>query len=255
MMTTAMITRGMMTTATTETRRPLTRLLAPLMLAGTLGAGGALQASGAAHALAAQPATQRTARTSTTTRTSTRVAAHGVRLTISSGTSADYRAREQLAFFSFPTDAVGTTNAVTGRLVLDVRDRIVPSQSKIVIDLRTLKSDKSQRDQFIQSNTLQTDQYPDVVFSVVRAVGLPSALPTSGTLHFSLIGNLTVHGVTRSTTWTVTATLGSKTVTGQASTRVKLTSFGMSPPQVGPVLSVNDTITLQINARLARTTV
>ena len=75
-----------------------------------------------------------------------------------------------------------------------------------------------------------------------------------GTIHFSLVGNLTVHGVTRSTTWTVTATLGRRTVTGVATTHVKLTSFNMSPPQVGPVLSVNDTITLEINARLARTT-
>jgi hypothetical protein len=38
-----------------------------------------------------------------------------------------------------------------------------------------------------------------------RIVGLPPALPTSGTIHFSLVGTLTVHGVTRSTTWTVSA--------------------------------------------------
>src|ERR1051326_340165 len=117
------------TTATTETRRSHMRLLAPVLLAGTLGAGGVLQAEAAPHALAAQPAakqtthtTQRSARASQHTsaaHTSARATTHGVRLTISSGTTADYRAREQLAFFSFPTDAVGTTSAVTGRLVLD----------------------------------------------------------------------------------------------------------------------------------------
>lgn len=240
-----MITRN---ATRTNTRRARPLLLVPLLLGGTLGAGGALQAQ-AAPPLSAQPDARHSARTRA------HAAAHGVRLTIASGTTADYRAREQLAFFSFPTDAVGTTTAVTGRLTLDARDRIVPATSKIVIDLRTLKSDKSQRDQFIQSNTLQTAQYPDAVFNIVRAVGLPSALPATGALRFSLVGNLTVHGVTRSTTWTVTATLGRRVVSGVATTHVKLTWFGMSPPQVGPVLSVNDTITLQINARLARTTV
>ena len=38
-----------------------------------------------------------------------------------------------------------------------------------------------------------------------RIVGLPTALPTSGTIHFSLVGTLTAHGVTRSTSWTVSA--------------------------------------------------
>ena len=233
----------------TYARRPLTHILVPLLLVGTVGSLGVIRGEAAsASNLSAEPAASHTAHTGATS------AGHGVRLTVSSGTSADYRAREQLTFFSFPTDAVGATTAVKGSIVLDAHGRIVPSKSTFVIDLRTLTSDRSQRDQFIQSNTLQTSQYPEAVFRVARAVGLPSALPTSGTIHFSLVGNLTVHGVTRSTTWTVTATLGRQTVTGVATTHVKLTSFNMSPPQVGPVLSVNDTITLEINARMARTT-
>ncbi len=230
-----------------STTRLLSALLVPLLVVGTLGAGSLRRVE------AAQPSTQPATRHSGPT--SGQGSGHGVSLTISSGTSAEYRAREQLTFFSFPTDAVGTTSAVSGRLVLDAQDRIVPSKSTVVIDLRTLKSDRSQRDQFIQANTLQTAQYPQAVFHVTRAVGLPAALPATGTLHFSLAGALTVHGVTRPTTWTVTATLGRHSVTGVATTHVKLTSFGMSPPQVGPVLSVNDTITLEISARLARAAV
>lgn len=52
--------------------------------------------------------------------------------------------------------------------------------------------------------------------------------------------------------WAVTATLGSHIMTGVATTHVKLTSFGMSPPQAGPVLNVNDSIALEIKARLTR---
>ena len=137
--------------------------------------------------------------------------------------------------------------------MLDAQGRIMPAQSTIVVDLRTVKSDQPEIDQFIQENTLQTAQYPEAVFRVERVVGLPPVLPTSGTIHGSLVGNLTLHGVTRSTTWTGTATLGRRIVTVVATTPVTLTTFNMSPPQVGPV-SVDDVITLDINARLTRTT-
>jgi polyisoprenoid-binding protein YceI len=100
---------------------------------------------------------------------------------MSSGTSVGYRAREPSTFFAFPTDAVGTTTAVKGSIVRDAQGRIVPAQSTFVIDLRTLKSDQPENDQFIQENTLQTAQYPEVVFRVERVVGLPPVLPPSGT--------------------------------------------------------------------------
>jgi polyisoprenoid-binding protein YceI len=243
----------------------MTRLhssLKRLLVGAGLALGGLAAVSGpltAAHAdvFGNPPTTSATAKDQLATgqfaQTGTTSTGHGVRLTVSSGTSADYHARERLAFFSFPTDAVGTTTAVRGGIVLDANGRIVPAQSQFVIDLRTLKSDRSQRDQYIQANTLQTARYPQAAFSVERAVGLPAVLPNSGMLHFTLVGNLTVHGVKRSTTWAVTATLGSRSVTGVATTRVTLTAFGMTPPQVGFVLGVNDTLTLDINARLART--
>ena len=89
---------------TTYARRPLTHILVPLLLVGTVGSLGVIPGEAASpRHLSATPAASHTAHTGATS------AGHGVRLTVSSGTSADYRAREQLTFFSFPTDAVGCT--------------------------------------------------------------------------------------------------------------------------------------------------
>jgi polyisoprenoid-binding protein YceI len=87
---------------------------------------------------------------------------------------ARYQAREQLANISFPTDAVGTTKAISGTIVIDESGTIVSQASKFVVDLTTLKSDKAQRDRFIQRNTLQTDTYPTAEFVPTQVVGLPA---------------------------------------------------------------------------------
>lgn len=179
--------------------------------------------------------------------------AGSVRLAIDpSQSTASYHAREQLASFSFPTDAIGKTNSVSGSIALDPSGKVVPNISKIAVDLTTLKSDKAMRDHYIQVNTLDTATYPNAVFVPTSVQGLTMPLPTSGQGTFKLLGNLTVHGVTKPVTWDVTATFGAQTVTGAATTTVTFEDFGMSPPKVGPVLSVQDNLTLTLDFVAAR---
>src|SRR5579884_3194328 len=121
-----------------------------------------------------------------------------------SGTQASFHAHEQLAGNALPNEAVGSTSNVAGAIVL-TNGAIDASQSQVTVDLASLTSDQSRRDNFIKSNTLQTSQYPNATFVAHDAVGLPSPLPSSGQAAFQLLGDLTVHGVTRPVTWQVTA--------------------------------------------------
>lgn len=181
------------------------------------------------------------------------VPAGGTRLTIMADNSeARYRAREQLAGRNLPSEAVGSTKAVTGTILLGPNGEIVRDGSKITIDLRTLKSDESRRDGFIQRSTLQTATYPQADFVPAEARGLPNPLPTSGEATFDLTGDLTVHGTTRPAVWKVTARFGPAEIAGTATTTVKLGDFGMTPPRVGPVLSIEETLGLEIDFRAAR---
>ena len=94
-----------------------------------------------------------------------------------SGNEARYRVREQLANVSFPSDAVGTTQGVTGAIVIGDDGKIVTAQSSIVVDLTTLKSDRERRDRFIQGRTLETDRFPTATLVPTAARGWPSSLP------------------------------------------------------------------------------
>jgi len=167
------------------------------------------------------------------------------------GNEARYRVQEQLANVSLPSDAVGVTSAVTGQLVVNADGTLVRDESKFVVDLTTLKSDQSRRDNFIKNNTLETRQYPTAEFAPTEAPGLPSPLPTSGSVTFQLVGDLTVHGVTHPTTWEVTAQIvDGPALAGSATTSFTFADFGMTAPRVSVVLSVEETIKLELDFHL-----
>lgn len=160
---------------------------------------------------------------------------------------ARYRVREQLVGLSLPSDAVGTTRQVSGQIVVDASGAIVREQSQIVVDLSTLQSDQSRRDRFIKGNTLETDRYPTAIFVPAEAPGFPAAIPTAGEVEFRLVGDLTVRDVTRSVTWEAEANFSEHEVRGSASTAITFAEFNMVQPRVGPVLSIEDPIRLEID--------
>jgi polyisoprenoid-binding protein YceI len=169
-------------------------------------------------------------------------------LVVDASTSqASYRAQEQLAGRSLPSEAVGTTSDVSGAIVVAADGAIAADRSQIQVDLRSLKSDQSRRDSFIKGNTLETRAFPNATFVPRQAEGLPSPLPTSGQATFQLTGDLTVHGVTKPVTWDVTAQFQGTSVSGDAIANVNISDFGMTPPKAGPVLSIQDGLTLELN--------
>jgi len=157
--------------------------------------------------------------------------------------SARYFVREQLASVNFPSDAVGVTDSVAGGIAVDDKGQIMPD-SKFVVDITQLKSDRSMRDGYIQHRTLQTEQYPTVTLVPKAFQDLPSPLPDSGRVTFTLLGDLTVHGVTRPTNWSVIAYLRHGEVRGTASTGFTFDDFQLQKPRVFSVLSVADSIHL-----------
>jgi len=166
---------------------------------------------------------------------------------------AGYRVREQLANVAFPTDAVGTTNSITGTIVGKTDGTLVSSDSKFVVDLSTLKSDQEQRDNFIRRSTLQTNQYPTATFVPTSASGLPTTVPSSGSVAFTLTGNLTIRDVTKPVTWDVTCQPQSATEgTCNATTTFKFEDFGMTVPRVFTVLSIVDSIKLEVTVDLQK---
>ena len=199
------------------------------------------------------PATAAPAAAAPATAAPVAVAAGATRWTLDpAGSEARFKAREQLAGHDLPNDAIGKTKAIQGSMVIDKQGAISADQSKFEVDLNTLTSDQSRRDNFIKRSTLDTAQYPTAVFVPTGVTGLPASIPDSGNGTFQVTGNMTIHGVTKPVTWDVTAKKSGNQLTGTASTVIKLVDYGMTPPKVPVVLSIEDNITLEVDFTMAQ---
>lgn len=146
-----------------------------------------------------------------------------------------------------PKPAACATRAVSGEIVLAPDGSVVTELSKIVLDQRTLKCQAPLRDNMAQQ-LLQTAQYPLAEFLVTGTPGLGLPLP-AGDAAFQLAGDQSVRGITRATAYDTTATMTPDTMVGLARTTFKMSTFGMTPPSIGPLIQVSDDIIAEVDIK------
>jgi polyisoprenoid-binding protein YceI len=173
-------------------------------------------------------------------------------VTSAGGNAARYRIREQLVGLDLPNDAVGETKNVTGVISVDDKGKLISSESKFTVDVSNLVSDKDRRDGFVRRRVLETEQYPTVTLVPTEIRGISMPLPTSGSRTFDIVGNLTVRGVTRPTTWKVTADFSPAGLSGKAATAFTFKDFSIEQPRVPVVLSVDETIKLELDFSMVK---
>ena len=118
---------------------------------------------------------------------------------VTTGSQAGYRVNEVL--FGQSATAVGRTTAVTGSIAIT---GTTVKTGSFTVDLTKVSSDKSQRDGQFQGRIMDTSSFPTATFALTQPIALAS-LPASGaTITEKATGNLTMHGVTKAVTFTLT---------------------------------------------------
>lgn len=168
--------------------------------------------------------------------------------TLGEGSIARYRVEEELANTGFFV-AVGETTEVAGSIAFDKSGAVVAEDSRIAVQAATLRTDSGRRDGYVRNRTLQTDTYPEVVFQPTSIEGLPESLVgASGHVHVHITGDLTVKDQTREVTWDGEIDFaGDGTASGSVIVEFTFDDFGMNKPSVAIVLSVEDTIRLELD--------
>lgn len=181
----------------------------------------------------------------------TRVAAGATLFTIVPDQSeASYVVNEKFANIPVPNDAVGKTKDIQGQIAFGPDGRVADG-GKITVNVKSLTSDRPQRDNYIRMNSLESNQYPDAVLIITGAEGLNG--PLSGTpANFKLTGQMTIHGVTKPLIFDTIATMTGDTINGTATVVFKMGDFNIMPPQIA-ILTTSDVVKLQlqINAKKA----
>jgi polyisoprenoid-binding protein YceI len=141
--------------------------------------------------------------------------------------------------------AVGVTPGVAGEIIFN-RDRPAESRiAEIVVDVQQFTSDSERRDRAIRRGYLESDRYPHATLVNARLEGLPATIDEGTPFRYSLVGDLTVHGVTRQTSWEGEATVAGDTLKGVARAQVKMSDFGIEVPRL-LALRTEDDVKLEI---------
>jgi polyisoprenoid-binding protein YceI len=153
-----------------------------------------------------------------------------------------YRVRERLANLSSTSEAVGRTTQVTGTMqVAGDQVRAV----RVEADLRGLQSDEGRRDNAIRQRGLESERFPTAVFELAEPIRLDQEPVSGRQVNGQGKGRLTVHGVTREVTANLEGRWDGSTIQVAGRMPVRLTDFQIQPPTVGPVLSIEDGLTVE----------
>jgi polyisoprenoid-binding protein YceI len=167
---------------------------------------------------------------------------------VGTGSQAGYRVHENLAGQS--TTAVGRTGKVTGSATISGTQL---SAATFSVDMASVASDKSQRDdRFRSSSVMDTSQYPNGTFTLTQPVQL-GTIPTPGskvTEHAT--GNLTLHGVTKSVNFDVTAVRSGNTIQVQGSIPVTFSDFKVAAPDFAGFVTVDSSGQVEFLLNLTR---
>jgi polyisoprenoid-binding protein YceI len=77
-------------------------------------------------------------------------------------------------------------------------------------------------------------------------LNLPESYQPGSQVSFNLVGDMTIHGVTKSVEWLVDGTLTGDTVRGQATTAIKMSDFGITVPNIANMIKVEDDVELLV---------
>lgn len=112
---------------------------------------------------------------------------------------AGYRVRERLANLPAESDAVGRTDQVTGSITVESSGTTTTlTAASLTVDMSSLTSDKTMRDNRLRTEGLETDSFPTATFVLTAPVEVPAAALSGTASDITLTGDLTVHGVTKS---------------------------------------------------------
>jgi len=178
--------------------------------------------------------------------------------TVTSGSSAGYRATEQFVGVTGPNQAVADSSAVSGSATIASQGgQLVAQQLKVVVDLTQLHSSDAaanrgnlQRDRFVGPNFLQTDQFPTATYQV-DSISIPAAAVDGSQQQLATHGKLTIHGTTREVDIPMTGQVTGDKIEVVGSVGIDMTSYGVQPPSL-QFTSVQPKLTLAFHLFFAR---
>lgn len=142
-----------------------------------------------------------------------------------------------------PFTAVGTTNQIAGDIRITNNNGTHTFEfGTLTINARTFKTDATQRDNAIQNFILRTGDPANefIRFANIVVTGAPQSIRDGESFQLTLTGDLTVSGITKRETFSVTMTREKNILRGTATATIKRSDYNLVIPSVPFVANVSD---------------
>jgi polyisoprenoid-binding protein YceI len=150
--------------------------------------------------------------------------------------------------FGQDTEGVGRTSDVSGSLTID---GTTIAATEIEVDLTTVASDSSQRDNQFRNRIMETSTYPTATFSLASPITLEDVPDDLEEVTVQATGQLTLHGVTNTVTMDLAARRNGDAIEVTGSVPVAFADYGIDNPSFGGI-SVGDSGTMEFAVVFAR---
>ncbi len=158
-----------------------------------------------------------------------------------------YRIDEVLSGVDFT--AVGRSPAVEG--IVEASGTTITSVD-ITADLTQLASDNGARDGQLKTQALESNTFPDGIFSLTEPIELGSIPPAGETVTVIAIGELTIHGVTNPVEIELEGAAQDDRLVVVGSTSILLADYDIDAPEAPIVASVDEEAIIEFSLLLGR---
>jgi polyisoprenoid-binding protein YceI len=117
----------------------------------------------------------------------------------------------------------------------------------VAVDISQFQSDSSRRDNKIRSDFLESAQYPIATFTPLEIEGIPAEYTNGDPVNIMIAGDLTIKETTQPVTFEVSAQLDGEILTGEATTMILMSDFGVGPISILGMLETEDEVLLDFS--------
>jgi polyisoprenoid-binding protein YceI len=138
---------------------------------------------------------------------------------------------------------VGRTTNVSGDITI-VNSEV--TGGSFTANMASVTSDQSERNAQFDGRIMDVAQYPTATLKLTAPIALGTVPAIGATSHYAASGDLTVHGVTRSVAFSVTAERTTSGIDVLADIPIQFSEWNIDNPSVGGFVTTANSGTLEV---------
>lgn len=166
---------------------------------------------------------------------------------VASGSTAGYRVQEVLLGQS--ATAVGRTNKIWGSLTIE---GATVTKGTFTVNMATVVSDQSQRNARFAGPIMDVSRYPTATLTLDSPISLGTIPVVGAVTTHNAVGDLDMHGVTKSVSFPVSAERVGSEIDVLADISIPFSEWNIGNPSIGGFVTTANTGTLEVLLHLTQ---